>query len=487
MTFDAALAKYFRLVPSGPSWVTGIDISSSPRLPNWVIKAHAAAGTITSDPAVIANVSSSIDPSSLIDVTQHMHANGTLTWTPNNGTYTVVRMGHTITGQEMPATPDDQDGALSVDLFSKDAIDAHFDTFLARVIDRLKPYTPNTFYAFQVDSYEVGELNWGGDLEMDFLRLRGYSLRIWMLAATGRILGSAEQTEQFLFDFRLTHANLVAEKSYGYFRQRLAEHEVQLLSEPYGDGPFDSMEIASVVELAYGEFWSSYTYGSDGYAMLGQSSSEEKGFNFVPSEAFTGQPDDSAWTEFPYQLKAELDRMMTLGANRFMLHDFVHQPVDAAFPGMTFGPFGAHFDRMNTWTKQASGWTDYIARVSYVLQNSEIVTEINCFIGEEPSASPTVTYSSPYLVPLEYQAEIFSRADLPNMTAEDGKAVYPSGASFSLLVFLDIPSASAEVLTKLIEMARRGVSMLFLDTNATARSIGLQATNAEVTEFANQL
>ncbi|KAJ5623203.1 hypothetical protein N7490_011808 [Penicillium lividum] len=76
---------------------------------------------------------------------------------------TVVRMGYTATGQEMPATPDSA-FSLSVDLFSKDAIDAHFDTHLTKVINALKPYIPNTFYGFEVDSYELGMQNWGGDI-----------------------------------------------------------------------------------------------------------------------------------------------------------------------------------------------------------------------------------------------------------------------------------------------------------------------------------
>ncbi|KAK6077972.1 hypothetical protein SCUP234_06346 [Seiridium cupressi] len=226
----------------------------APRLPNWAVKSHGAAGTISSNPAVVPNVTASINSSTIIDITKYLGPDGDLDWVPHEGTYTVVRLGYTLTGQEMPATPDSQTPALSVDLFSKDAIDAHFDTHLDRVITALKPYIPETFYGLEIDSYELGQQNWGGQLESDFLDLRGYSLNPWILAATGHALDSAMYTEKFLYDLRLTHANLVATNCYGYFQQRLTEHGLQLLIEPYGDGPFDSMELAGTADPAYGEF-----------------------------------------------------------------------------------------------------------------------------------------------------------------------------------------------------------------------------------------
>lgn len=184
--------------------------------------------------------------------------------------------------------------------------------------------------------------NWGGNIASDFEAYRGYSILPWVLSATGRIIQSAETTEKFLFDFRLTHAHLTATKTYGYFSKKLEEQGLALLVEPYGDGPFDGMEIALQVPQAYGEFWSHNTYGSDGYIEIGTSSGDshpgiQKNLNFA--EAFTGQPTSSAHTEYPFQLKAQGDREMSLGTNRFYLHDYCLQPVEAAWPGMMFGGY----------------------------------------------------------------------------------------------------------------------------------------------------
>jgi hypothetical protein len=51
--------------------------------------------------------------------------------------------------------------ALSVDLFSTKAIDAHVTTHLDRVITALKPYIPETFFGLEDDSYELGKSKFG--------------------------------------------------------------------------------------------------------------------------------------------------------------------------------------------------------------------------------------------------------------------------------------------------------------------------------------
>ncbi len=46
-------------------------------------------------------------------------------------------------------------------------------------------------------------------------RRRGYELTRWMPALTGVIVGSAEQSDRFLYDFRRTLAELIADHHYG--------------------------------------------------------------------------------------------------------------------------------------------------------------------------------------------------------------------------------------------------------------------------------
>lgn len=142
---------------------------------------------------------------------------------------------------------------------------------------------------------------------------------------------------------------------------------------------------------------------------------------------------------------------------------------------------------MSTFVEYQTGWNEHVARVSYIMKNALTVTGVTCLVSEEPSASAVITYNTPYYVPLSYQADIFSRQNLLNMTSQNGRATYPSGTGYSLLVFPDLPSASVAVLTKILELARGGVPILLLSATPTSRAIGLADTNGEVPNLATEL
>src|SRR3989442_11875709 len=61
------------------------------------------------------------------------------------------------------------------------------------------------------DSWEAGAQNWTANLPQEFRKRRGYSMIPWMPILTGHVVKSAEASEQFLFDYRKTLSNLVAE------------------------------------------------------------------------------------------------------------------------------------------------------------------------------------------------------------------------------------------------------------------------------------
>lgn len=106
--FGPVTAKFYRLQPSSPSWVTGVELTGGARLPDWATKSHAAPGIIVDNKAAVPAVpnASVIDPNSVVDVSKFLDAKGHLNWAPKNETYTVVRLGYTVTGQRLPATPD---------------------------------------------------------------------------------------------------------------------------------------------------------------------------------------------------------------------------------------------------------------------------------------------------------------------------------------------------------------------------------------------
>ncbi|KAI5806183.1 hypothetical protein EDC01DRAFT_748246 [Geopyxis carbonaria] len=486
-SFKATAARWFRLRPSRWNWVVGVELHAGPRLEAWNYKAHAAAGTVPDPAAVVENKfgGSVIDPDEVVDVSEFLR-NGTLVWTPpTNGSWTVVRFGHTATLQDMPAAPGSVESGLAVDLFSKPALDYHIAQHVLPIVHRLGPHVGKLFRGFETDSYEIGMQNWGHNFTAQFRQLRGYDIGPWLLCASGRVLHSPAATEQFLFDFRRTHADLVATQHYAHLRQRLNDLGLRFATEPYGDGPFDTMQVAAAADIAFGEFWARNTYGADAYSQLGASTALQQ--TLVPAESFTGQPKTSKWTEHPYALKAASDRRFALGVNRLLLHQYAHNPESRSVPGMTMGPFGAHFSRKVTWSAQAVGWTGYLRRAQWVLQQGRRVVDVACWGGEEARPKTTETYAPPCAVPEAWGADILGTEALMRLRCEAARAVLPgSDVSYALVSAPAMNAATAPLLAHLLSLAAAGCNIA-LNGPPPRRSLSLTPSTASVATRAAQL
>ena len=73
------------------------------------------------------------------------------------------------------------------------------------------------------DSWEAGPQNWTDDMIAEFTKRRGYDPRPWMPVLAGRVVESAEASDRFLWDFRRTISDLVAENHYDEIGQLLHE------------------------------------------------------------------------------------------------------------------------------------------------------------------------------------------------------------------------------------------------------------------------
>jgi hypothetical protein len=60
------------------------------------------------------------------------------------------------------------------------------------------------------DSYEMGSQNWTDGFGAQFKRRYGYDPIPWLPVLTGRLVGSADQSERFLWDLRRLVADRIA-------------------------------------------------------------------------------------------------------------------------------------------------------------------------------------------------------------------------------------------------------------------------------------
>jgi hypothetical protein len=483
MSFAVVTATYYRLVFNSPSWLCEVELHNGPRLGGWPGKTDYTHGDGTGEtPPVEAALI--IDPATVIDLSSRMDNKGNLQWSPPVNTYgwTILRVGHTSTGEQCAAHPDAGAG-LEIDKFRKEAVDLHFTAFLDKLLERFKPWPGQGLKGITVDSWEAGKQNWTKDFPGAFRSARGYDIVSWMPALTGRITGSVSDTERFLWDVRKTHADLLAANFYGHYRDCCHQRGLEFAAEPYGDGTFDSLQAAQYLDTPMAEFWSRYIYGSDNYSRQAASAAHIYGRKVAAAEAFTGMPATAKWTDYPYSLKAEGDYFYTIGINRLVFHTFVHQPYSTGLPGMTMGPFGTHFDRNNTWTEQAYGWTGHLTRAQYLLQQGLTVSDVCYFKGDTPGIGVPDVYT---FLPQGYAGDVTGPdALLKPFTIKDGAMVLPDGMRYRLCILAPLKKILPSSLRQLKELVAAG--MVLLVSSRPSQTEGRSATDETIQQIAGEL
>ena len=408
---------------------------------------------------------------SVRDLTRLMSADGTLTWDVPSGDWTIVRVGCKCNGKHNhPASR--RGVGLEVDKLSASALNFHFDQYAAVLRRKLGALAGNAETGFNnvlVDSYEVGSQNWTQGFEKDFERQTGYSLLPYLPALAGRIVGSVDETERFLEDFRRVIADLFARNYADALAKKCHESGLKLSLEPYGNCPADNLQYGASVDIPMGEFWSRAGRGDfcaeSGITAIPSSLAHVWGRKVAAAEAFTASPGDGGrWRTTPFSIKAQCDRAYAGGINRMIYHRFVHQPwVSPAYlPGMTMGRWGMHFDRTQTWWDFADEWIRYQSRCQAMLQEGTFVADVLFYCGEHaPNEGNQYGGDKPVNMSLGggYSADVCSKDALIRLRVEDGRVVAPSGVRYAMLVLPGCTTMGRAVLAKVEELVAAGAKV----------------------------
>jgi alpha-L-rhamnosidase len=330
-----------------------------------------------------------VAPADVLMLTEHFRPDGTLDWTPPSGHWTVLRMGYSLIGTENHPAPAEATG-LEVDKLNRDHVRGYLQKYLDMYADMTGPklFGRRGVNALTVDSTEIGAQNWTESIIADFQRLRGYDPAPWLPALTGVMVGSASDSDKFLWDFRRTISELLAQNHYGEIAQMARERGLTNYAEALEDhrASFgDDMEMRQHAAIPMAAMWtygtrreSFPTYVAD---IRGAASvAHIYGQNLVAAESLTSavQP----WAYAPRQLKPIVDLEFALGVNRIVVHTSVHQPVEKP-PGLSLFIFGQFFNRLDNWADYAEPWVKYMARCSYLLQQGRYFGDVAYFYGQE--------------------------------------------------------------------------------------------------------
>ncbi|HEY1463783.1 MAG TPA: glycosyl hydrolase, partial [Terriglobales bacterium] len=468
VSFAPVTAKYFRVTfkrtppPPRPNWAVGIDPSffglkaekptsykiaelvlhSDPRVNHFEEKAAFVPVPDLYEYATPAiDVDAAIKKSEVIDLTTKMQPDGTLDWTPPDGKWVILRIGYSLLGiTNHPATPEAT--GLEVDKLNRDYVKDYFEKYLDSYKDTVgadEMGKKGIQYVIN-DSWEAGSQNWTDNMLAQFKKLRGYDPTPWLPVLTGRIVESAAASDRFLWDFRKTIADLIANEHYGQLEETLHERGMEHYGESHEGGRAlvaDGMEVKKFNEVPMSAMWTQkpgvnkVQYGYNADDRESASVAHIYGQNIAAAESMTAAAAPWAWS--PATLKPTADQELLNGINRFVIHESAHQPVVGKAPGLTLGPFGQWFNRNETWAEQAAPWIDYLARSSYMLQQGRFAADVLYFYGEDSNLTAIFDHKGPD-VPAGYGFDyINADALIHEISAADGKILSKAGMQYKVL------------------------------------------------------
>ena len=460
----------------------------------------------------VSNPSSQVVPASqciqidqVLDLTDHLKANGELTCSLPAGDWTLLRFGHTSNGNEInPAS--ERAGGLESDKMSIEALKIHLDNGMVRpTFERLGDLTGKVMVGMNVDSWEANCQTWTKKFPEEFSKRRGYDMRKWLIALTGRFVESVDQTERFLWDYRRTIGDLIAENFYGEFQKYCNEWGVAFESEAPGIGipiQVDQIQCLGMLDIPQGEFWLGGTPTAEfPHWPGGQDNTKEAataghvyGKEIISCEAFTAFGHHDGHTQYPDILKAVGDRQFCKGMNEIVFHRYVHQPDDRV-PGISLGQFGLNFERSLTWWEQGRDWIDYLSRCQFMLRQGRFFADVCYYYGEDVPGSAyyySVNSLDPRqqmkpVLPLGYDYDVCDRTSFETMTVEAGHVVLPSGIRYAYLVLPDHARLTPGALQKVDELVRDGATVIGPRPSRSPSMNDFPRADVEINELAGKL
>ncbi|XHR27693.1 MAG: glycosyl hydrolase [Chthoniobacteraceae bacterium] len=342
-----------------------------------------------------------------------------------------------------------------------------------------------------LDSWEADCANWTPEMASEFEKRRGYDPVPWLPAFSGKIIGSAELTQRFLWDFRRTQADLLAENHYGVIQKYAHDHHMGVVAEASGIGMptvADQLLCKKFTDIPMGEFW---LHGNRDSIINdpkeAASAAHIYGQNLAAAEAFTASPECAAWKNDPYSLKARGDQEFCLGINRFVFHRYAHQPWLDRQPGMSMGPFGINFERTNTWWKPGTAWISYLSRCQYLLQQGRFQADLCYFYGEGAPIGVNHSLLKPS-VPRGYDYDVCNADVLLHlMNVKDGRLSLTSGMRYRVLVLPETDRMTLPVLQKIAQLVQAGATVYGPKPRLSPSLTNYPESDKELTKLANEV
>ncbi|MDE2435610.1 MAG: glycoside hydrolase [Sphingomonadales bacterium] len=410
-----------------------------------------------------------IAPGRVVNLSDRVKPDGTLDWTPPKGMWKVIRLGYSLLGTTNHPAPAEATG-LEVDKFDGDAVRAYLDHYVGMYRDAAGKdlFGGKGVRAILTDSIEVGAANWTPKMVDQFKRLRGYDPTPWLPALTGVAIGSREQSDKFLYDYRRTLADLMASEHYGTVAEVAHANGLKVYGEALEDhrpSLGDDMAMRRHTDVPMSALWTFPQGGKPNPSYLADmkgaaSVAHVYGQNLVAAESMTSAL--SYWADSPRTLKHAIDLEFVTGVNRPVIHTSVHSPDEAGEPGLSLMIFGQYFNRHEGWADLAKPWVDYISRNGFMLQQGRNFADVAYFYGEEAPLTGLFGDKPVADAPRAYAYDFVNPGALLEALRNEGDELVSMGGARYKVLYLGGSSShmTVPVLRRLAELVEGGATVV---------------------------
>jgi hypothetical protein len=506
-TFPETAARFYRVEFSAPAPVKSyekapteyeiaeLDLECGARVNRWEDKAGFSAlyeyESLSTPPA-----EGAVARADVIDLTSRMHRDGRLEWDVPGGSWVILRLGYSLTGRKNAPAVETGRG-YEVDKLNRQYVERYFNSYVGQIRDALGPLFGKSFRNLVMDSWEAGFLNWTDDMLAEFRFRRGYNPTPYLPVLTGRVVENADASDRFLWDFRRTLADLLAENHYGAFTESANRQGLNVYAEAAGiylPVIQDGLANKGRVDIPMGEFWfvdqkpGEIRPEDESDIREAASAAHIYGKRLAAAESFTTPRTVPGWAQPPSYLKWLGDRAMAAGVNRIVFHTSVHQPLRDRKPGITMSSFGQHLTRNITWAELAGPFMRYLSRSSYMLQQGLFVGDLLYYYGEgAPAVIPYWQGLSPK-APTGYDYDVLNtEVLLTRLSVADGHLMLPDGMSYRVLVLPESDRMTPQVLKKIRDLVAGGATVVGPKPNRSPSLSGYPVCDNEVSSLATEL
>lgn len=463
LAFPTTKGRYFRIMLTG--WASGMKsddqlafgnvvISSRACVDVWQEKASFVSELMETDRTPQYTKDEIIDFSQAIDLTSSCDDKGVVMWKNcPKGKWLVLRLfaastgGHTKHGRKEAL-------GFECDKLSVDGARLQWQSYVKPIIDTLRAHN-GLLTGICMDSHEAGPQNWTASMPQEFRTLRGYDMQKYLPVMAGYMVGSAEESAQFLFDLRHTINDLITDRYFGEFNRLCRSEGLVLTAQAIGGAlcmAGDAVGVKRLVDKPQAEFWGYQTEGN--YDIKDCSSAAHLyGKQIASGEAYT----DVTYKHTLADIKNLADYAYAYGINEFVVCAVAYQPwVRVRSPLKISTANGRQYvlNRLNTLWPVSKPFWDYQARCSWMLRQGKPVSDFCLYLGDDIPVR-ILGHKLPAF-PQGYDFDAFTTDALKNrMTAKNGRIVLPDGVSYSMMILPSDGRGEREEVRELIETFRR--------------------------------